>query len=78
MMAAVWATGLATILRDAGLDPGAVAGWSTRGRGPLDAIDSIIVHHTASGARSGAFPSRDVLANGPAGGVLVRLQRPGA
>lgn len=67
MMAAVWTTGLATILRDAGLDPLSTlvtAGWSTRGRGPLDAIDSIIVHHTASGAKSGAFPSRDVLVNG--------------
>lgn len=58
-------TNLASVLRAvAPLAVLEVAGWQTRGRGPLDAVDCIVVHHTASGARTGPFPSRNVLVNG--------------
>lgn len=63
-MPGLWARDLAAILRGADLPVLEVAGWQGRGRGPLDAVDCIIVHHTASGAQTGAFPSRNVLVNG--------------
>ncbi|CAF1082927.1 unnamed protein product, partial [Adineta ricciae] len=43
-------TGLADILRGAGLNVVEVAGWRTRGHGVMSSVKGIVVHHTAGPA----------------------------
>ena len=59
-------TGLARVARAAGLDVTEVAGWRTRGHGPMGAAQSVMWHHTA-GAATGDLPSLGVLRDGRAG-----------
>ncbi|UJR16944.1 hypothetical protein I4U23_003842 [Adineta vaga] len=56
-------TGLADILRGAGLNVVEVAGWRTRGHGVMSSVKGIVVHHTA-GPASGDFPSLAVIRDG--------------
>ncbi|CAF1192845.1 unnamed protein product [Rotaria sordida] len=56
-------TGLADILRGAGLNVVEVAGWKTRGHGMMSSVKGIIVHHTA-GPATGDFPSLAVVRDG--------------
>ncbi|CAF1145002.1 unnamed protein product [Didymodactylos carnosus] len=56
-------TGLADILRKAGLKVVEVAGWKTRGHGVMSSVKGIICHHTA-GAKTGDYPSLAVVRDG--------------
>ncbi|CAF1248999.1 unnamed protein product [Rotaria sordida] len=56
-------TGLADILRGAGVNVVEVAGWKTRGHGVMSSVKGIIVHHTA-GPATGDFPSLAVVRDG--------------
>ncbi|MGC0251495.1 peptidoglycan recognition protein family protein [Pseudactinotalea sp. Z1748] len=59
-------TGLARVARAAGLDVIEVAGWRTRGHGPMSAAQSVMWHHTA-GAATGDYPSLRVVRDGHGG-----------
>ncbi|CAF5118568.1 unnamed protein product, partial [Rotaria sp. Silwood1] len=67
-------TGLADILRGAGLKVVEVAGWKTRGHGVMSSVKGIIVHHTA-GPATGDFPSLGVVRDGTSSlsGPLAQL-----
>ncbi|CAF0762743.1 unnamed protein product [Adineta ricciae] len=67
-------TGLADILRAAGLKVVEVAGWKTRGHGVMSSVKGIIVHHTA-GPATGDFPSLAVVRDGTSSlkGPLAQL-----
>lgn len=67
-------TSLAVICRAAGLKVVEVDGWKTRGHGPLDAVKTIICHHTA-GPPDGNMPSLGTITNGRPGlaGPLSQL-----
>ncbi|CAF0943476.1 unnamed protein product [Rotaria sp. Silwood1] len=56
-------TGLADILRGAGLNVVEVAGWRTRGHGVMASVKGIIVHHTA-GPKTGDYPSLATVRDG--------------
>ncbi|CAF0928026.1 unnamed protein product [Adineta steineri] len=56
-------TGLADILRSAGVNVVEVAGWKTRGHGVMASVKGILVHHTA-GPATGDFPSLGVVRDG--------------
>jgi hypothetical protein len=56
-------TGLADILRGAGLNVVEVAGWKTRGHGVMASVKGIIVHHTA-GPATGDYPSLTFVRDG--------------
>jgi len=56
-------TGLAVILRGAGLNVVEVAGWKTRGHGVMASVKGIIVHHTA-GPKTGDYPSLGIVRDG--------------
>lgn len=63
----MYATNLATICRAAGLKVVEVAGWQTRGRGPLTAAKTIVCHHTAgpsAAADPSPYPSLRVVRDG--------------
>lgn len=61
-------TNLADVARKAGLKVVETNGWQNRGHGPMDAdIRTIVVHHTASGAKSGNAPSLNTVKNGRPG-----------
>lgn len=51
-----------------------MAGFPTRGQGPLRRLEVVVMHHTADGP-TGDYPSRDIVANGRAGlvGLLSQL-----
>lgn len=74
-------TDLADVLRAAGLDVVEVPGWRTRGNGPMHAVDSVLLHHTATPAsRAGDYPSlavvrdgRDLDGDGDRDGPLAQL-----
>ncbi|CAF1198686.1 unnamed protein product [Adineta ricciae] len=67
-------TGLADILRGAGLNVVEVAGWRTRGHGVMSSVKGIVVHHTA-GPASGDYPSLAVVRDGTSSlaGPLAQL-----
>lgn len=67
-------TGLADILRGAGLNVIEVAGWKTRGHGVMSSVKAIIVHHTA-GSPTGDFPSLAYMRDGSSSlsGPLAQL-----
>jgi len=56
-------TGLADILRNAGLTVIEVDGWKTRGHGVMSSVKGILAHHTA-GAATGDFPSLKIVRDG--------------
>jgi len=58
-----YATGLAAAVREFGLETHEVAGWKTRGHGPLTKVEGIVAHHTA-GPKSGNYPSLNVVTKG--------------
>jgi hypothetical protein len=58
-----WLTDLADILRNAGLNVIEVAGWKTRGHGPMSSVKGILAHHTA-GPATGNYPSLNVVRDG--------------
>lgn len=71
-------TGLARVLRDAGLKVVEVDGWKTRGHGGMGAIQGILAHHTAGphqSQTSSNYPSLGVVRDGRAGlpGPLAQL-----
>jgi hypothetical protein len=59
-------TGLARVARSTGRPVVEVPGWETRGHGPMADCRAIVCHHTA-GAKSGNYPSLNVVAYGRAG-----------
>lgn len=59
--------GLATVARRTGYPVVEVSGWKSRGSSSYNKPKSIIVHHTASGARSGNAASLGVVRNGRPG-----------
>lgn len=59
-------TDLADVLRRGGLDVEEMAGWRTRGHGPMGGVRTIVCHHTA-GPRSGEAPSLNTVMNGRPG-----------
>lgn len=61
-----YATGIAAALREFGLEVHEVAGWKTRGHGPMTAVQGLVAHHTA-GPKSGNYPSLNVVTNGRPG-----------
>ncbi|CAF2860840.1 unnamed protein product [Rotaria sp. Silwood2] len=67
-------TGLADILRGAGLNVVEVAGWKTRGHGVMASVKGIVVHHTA-GPKAGDYPSLAVVRDGTSSlaGPLAQL-----
>jgi len=67
-------TGLADILRGAGVNVVEVAGWKTRGHGVMSSVKGIVVHHTA-GPASGDYPSLGVVRDGTSSlaGPLAQL-----
>ena len=69
-----WLTDLDDACRKSGLKVTEVAGWRTRGHGPMAAVRGIICHHTA-GARTGNYPSLRVVRDGRPGldGPLAQL-----
>lgn len=46
----MYVTDLADVLRNAGLRVEEEPGWKTRGRGPLDAVKGVLLHHTGPGS----------------------------
>lgn len=70
----MYATDLADVARAAGLKVTEVRGWKTRGHGGLEAVRTIVCHHTA-GPRAGNMPSLGVVTNGRTGltGPLCNL-----
>ncbi|CAF3645670.1 unnamed protein product [Rotaria sordida] len=56
-------TDLADIFRDAGLTVFEVEHWKTHGRGVMNSVKSILIHHTA-GPATGNFPSLIVVRDG--------------
>jgi hypothetical protein len=62
----MYATNLATIARSAGLRVVEVKGWKTRGHGELDAVRTIVCHHTAGPRNGQSMPSLGVVTNGRA------------
>lgn len=56
-------TGMADILRSAGLPVREIDGWRTRGHGTMSTPLGVLVHHTA-GPASGAYPSERVVVAG--------------
>ncbi len=67
-------TGLADILRGAGLNVVEVAGWKTRGHGVMNSVKGILIHHTA-GPATGDYPSLNVVRDGTSSlsGPLAQL-----
>jgi hypothetical protein len=67
-------TGLANILRGAGVNVVEVAGWKTRGHGVMNSVKGILIHHTA-GPATGDYPSLGVVRDGTSGlaGPLAQL-----
>ena len=73
-----YCTGLARVLRDAGLKVVEVPGWKTRGHGGMGTIKGILAHHTAGPHQSRAssnYPSLAVVRDGRSGlpGPLAQL-----
>ena len=71
-------TGLARVLRNAGLKVVEVPGWKTRGHGGMGTIKGILAHHTAGPHRSRTssnYPSLGIVRDGRAGlpGPLAQL-----
>lgn len=71
-------TGLARVLRNAGLKVVEVPGWKTRGHGGMGAVKGILAHHTAGPHQSRAssnYPSLRVVRDGRPGlpGPLAQL-----
>lgn len=67
---------LATACRNSGLKVVEVDGWRTRGHGPLNAVQTIVCHHTATSRHaSGNYPSLGVVRDGRPGldGPLAQL-----
>ena len=63
----MYATGLAKVLRSAGLRVVEVPGWETRGHGHLTAVRTIVCHHTAgpsAAADPASFPSLRIVRDG--------------
>jgi hypothetical protein len=71
MPKALWLT---DVLKDAGLKVKEERGWKSRGHGSMKAFHGILLHHTA-GAKTGNFPSLNVVKNGRPGlgGPLANL-----
>jgi len=67
-------TGLADILRGAGVNVVEVPGWKTRGHGVMNSVKGILIHHTA-GPATGDFPSLAVVRDGTSSlaGPLAQL-----
>lgn len=67
-------TNLADVVRTSGLKVVEVAGWRTRGHGPMTSVEAVICHHTA-GAPTGDYPSLGVVRDGRKGldGPLSQL-----
>lgn len=59
--------GLATVAKRTGYPVKEVSGWKSRGSSSYNKPKSVIVHHTASGSRSGNAPSLGVVRNGRPG-----------
>lgn len=59
-------TGLARVAKTTGYKVVEVAGWKTRGQGQMGTVKTIVAHHTA-GAKTGNYPSLNVVAYGRAG-----------
>lgn len=58
-------TNLANICRRSGLDVNEVAGWQTRGHGPMSGVNTIVCHHTAtSRSAPGDYPSMGIVRDG--------------
>ena len=68
------ATFLVDVLKDAGLKVKEERGWKSRGHGSMKGFHGILLHHTA-GAKTGNFPSLNVVKNGRPGlgGPLANL-----
>ena len=69
-------TDLAAACRKSGLNVVEVAGWKTRGHGPMVSVDTIVCHHTATPDRySGNYPTLRVVRDGRPGlnGPLAQL-----
>lgn len=68
-------TGLATVARRTGYPVKEVSGWRSRGSSAYNRPKSVIVHHTASGSRSGNAASLNVVTYGRPGlsGPLCQL-----
>lgn len=56
-------TQLADIARRTGRPVVEVAGWKTRGHGPMRGVRGVVCHHTA-GARRGNYPSLNIVRDG--------------
>ncbi|MBL8926331.1 MAG: N-acetylmuramoyl-L-alanine amidase [Pseudonocardia sp.] len=67
-------TELADVLRRAGLPAQEVAGWQTRGHGPMSSVSCVVLHHTA-GPATGEAPSLATVTTGRPGlaGPLAQL-----
>jgi len=66
--AGLWVPWLADAARTSGLIVVEVAGWRTRGHGPMRVVEGVVGHHTATGdAAKGDYPSLNVVTNGRAG-----------
>ena len=57
-------TDLAAIARKTSLEVIEVAGWETRGRGPMSDVRAVVCHHTATLNRTADMPSLNTLING--------------
>lgn len=71
-------TNLATVVRRSGLKVVEVAGWKSRGHGPMGTVQTITCHHTAtprSFKRSQSYPTMGVVRDGRPGlpGPLAQL-----
>jgi len=68
------ATFLTDVLKNAGLKVKEERGWKSRGHGSMKGFHGILLHHTA-GAKTGNFPSLNVVKNGRPGlgGPLANL-----
>ena len=61
-------TGLARVARKTGYPVVEVAGWKTRGHGPMRGCKTIVAHHTATSAKAkGNYPSLAVVRDGRKG-----------
>lgn len=61
-------TGLARVARKTGYPVVEVAGWKTRGHGPMKGCKTIVAHHTATPAKAkGNYPSLAVVRDGRKG-----------
>jgi hypothetical protein len=66
--AGMWVPWLADAARSSGLPVVEVAGWRSRGHGPMRAVEGVVGHHTATGdAARGDYPSLNIVTNGRAG-----------